>query len=240
MKAMRIDKFLVGQGIGSRKEVKEYVAKGLLTVNGHRVKEPEEKIVPGEDEIIFNGQPVLFEEFVYFLLNKPKGCICATEDEKTPTVLDYIKEERHRKLAPVGRLDKDSEGLLLITDDGDLSHQLLSPKHHVEKVYLVTLAKPVREKDRKSFAVGLNIGERKPTLPAKLEALEGSRAMVTICEGKFHQIKRMFEVCNNEVLELKRIAMGELKLGEDLEPGDYRRLTKEELAYVKQCKRRTV
>ncbi len=240
MKAIRIDKFLVSQGTGSRKEVKEYVAKGLLTVNGHRVKEPEERIVPGEDEIIFNGQPVIFEEFVYFLLNKPKGCICATEDEKMPTVLDYIKEERHRKLAPVGRLDKDTEGLLLITDDGALSHRLLSPKHHVEKVYLVTLAKPVREKDRKSFAVGLNIGERKPTLPAKLEALEGRKALVTIHEGKFHQIKRMFEACDNEVLELKRLSMGELRLEDDLAPGAYRRLTKEELAYVKQCKRRTV
>lgn len=232
---IRLDKFLTNEGIGSRKDVKDLVKKGRISVNGITAKSPEIKIAPDKDVISLDGKTICYQEFVYFLLNKPKGCVTATEDKNDKTVLDYILEEKHRNLFPVGRLDKDTEGLLLITDDGELSHRLLSPRHHVDKVYIADLKNDITDEDIVAFKAGLDIGEKDLTLPAGLERVETKKARVTICEGKFHQVKRMFEARENKVLSLKRISMGELHLG-DLPLGEYRRLTNEELTYVKECK----
>ena len=240
MEWMRLDKFLTTQGIGSRKEVKEFLKKSLILVNDQVEKRPEYKINPETDTIVFQGKKIFFKQHVYFILNKPAGCVTATEDKKEKTVLDYITKERHRDLFPVGRLDKDTEGLLLITDDGELAHQLLSPKHHVDKVYLATLEKPVGKEDVEAFLKGLDIGEKTLTLPAKLEPLSDNQAKVTLHEGKFHQIKRMFEVRNNKVRKLKRLSMGEICLEDSLLPGEFRPLTDKELLYVEKCKNGTV
>lgn len=235
MKAIRLDKFLADQGIGTRSEVKIHLKKGLVRVNGEIEKKSDRKIDPEADTVSFQNEPLTFRSFVYFMLNKPKGCVTANKDTKDKTVMDYIKEERHRNLSPVGRLDKDTEGLLLITDDGPLNHQLLSPAKHVDKTYLVTLRNPLQEADVTAFKNGIDIGEKNLTLPAVLEIIDKERAKVTIREGKFHQIKRMFSALDNEVLELKRISMGSLKLDEGLEPGEYRPLTLEEIEELKKC-----
>ena len=236
MEWMRLDKFLSLQGIGSRREVKELLKKGLILVNNQVEKRSEYKINPETDDVIFQGKRLSYEKHVYFVLNKPAGCVTATEDEKDKTVLDYITVERHRNLFPVGRLDKDTEGLLLITDDGELAHQLLSPKRHVDKVYLADLEKPVDIEDVDAFLKGLDIGEKALTLPAKLEPLPDNQAKVTLQEGKFHQVKRMFEVRNNKVQKLKRLSMGEICLEDSLLPGEFRPLTDKELLYVEKCK----
>ncbi len=240
MNWMRLDKYLTMQGIGSRNQVKAFLKKGQVLVNGQVQKKPEVKIIPETDTIVFQGKTLRYEHFVYFILNKPAGCITATEDKKEKTVLDYITEERHRNLFPVGRLDKDTEGLLLITDDGELAHQLLSPKRHVDKVYLATLKRPAEEEDVEAFHQGLDIGEKSLTLPAKLELLPGNQAKVTVWEGKFHQVKRMFEARNNQVEKLKRLSMGGFILEDALLPGQFRPLTEKEQQYVKECKNSTV
>lgn len=236
MNFMRLDKFLTLSGTGSRRQVKDLLKKGLILVNGQVQKKPEFKVNPETDTVIFQGKTLRYEPFVYFILNKPEGCITATEDKKEKTVLDYITKERHRNLFPVGRLDKDTEGLLLITDDGELAHQLLSPRRHVDKVYLAKLALPVKAEDIDAFEKGIDIGEKNRTLPAKLQALPDNQAEITIREGKFHQIKRMFEAVDNQVLKLKRLSMGELILEDTLLPGQFRQLTDKELLYVKKCK----
>lgn len=240
MEWMRLDKFLSLQGVGSRKEVKELLKKGLILVNDQVEKRPEYKVNPETDTVVFQGKRISFQLHVYFILNKPAGCVTATEDTKEKTVLDYITEERHRNLFPVGRLDKDTEGLLLITDDGELAHQLLSPKRHVDKVYLADLEKPVDMEDVEAFRKGLDIGEKALTLPAKLEILPDNQAKVTLHEGKFHQIKRMFESRNNKVRKLKRLSMGEICLEDSLLPGEFRPLTDKELLYVEKCKNSTL
>ena len=236
MKQIRLDKFLADQGIGSRSQVKVYLKKGLVQVNGQVERDCDRKIDPKEDKITFQNQSITFQSYVYFMLNKPKGCVTATKDPKEQTVLDYIKEERHRNLSPVGRLDKDTEGLLLITDDGELNHRLLSPKNHVKKTYLATLKKPLQESNVRAFMAGLDIGEKHPTLPAVLEILDETHGRITIHEGKFHQIKRMFHAVGNEVTQLKRISMGSLILDEELGPGQYRPLTCEEIIQLKKSK----
>lgn len=236
MDTIRLDKFLTKSGLGSRSRVKELLKSGQILVNDRIERKADCKVEPETDRVFFQGKRVRYEPFVYFLLNKPKGCVTATEDKKEKTVLDYITEERHRELFPVGRLDKDTEGLLLITDDGELAHRLLSPKNHVEKVYLAELDGPVERDDVEAFQNGLDIGEKALTLPAELEPLPGNRAKITIYEGKFHQIKRMFEARNQKVRKLKRLSMGEICLEDSLLPGEFRPLTDKELAYVKKCK----
>lgn len=235
MKLIRLDKFLADSGIGTRSQVKVYFKKGMVSVNGQIEKSADRKINPESDKISFQNQPLTFQNFVYFMLNKPKGCVTANKDNRDRTVMDYIKEERHRSLSPVGRLDKDTEGLLLITDDGDLNHQLLSPKKHVDKTYLVTVRKPLQKANVSAFTEGLDIGEKHLTLPAVLEILDETHGKVTIREGKFHQIKRMFQAVDNEVVELKRLSMGSLVLDKSLAPGEYRVLTQEEIEELKKC-----
>ena len=239
-KPVRLDKFLADAGAGTRSEVKKYIQKGQVEVNGKSVKKPELKVTK-EDQVVMNGQEIhAASEYVYYLFNKPAGCVSATEDSRDKTVLDYIEEKDRRKgLFPVGRLDKDTEGFLLITDDGPLAHELLSPKKHVDKTYYAKVSGKVTEEDRQAFAEGLDIGDDKPTLPAELTILETtekepgifeSRIRITICEGRFHQIKRMFEKVGKTVVYLKRLSMGSLELDPALPKGSARLLTQEEKA----------
>lgn len=225
---MRLDKYLAEMGSGTRKEIGKAVRAGRVTVNGQTVKNAAMQVT-AEDEVSMDGVSVEYEEYVYYMLNKPAGVISATEDARERTVLDLISERQRKGLFPVGRLDRDTEGLLLITNDGGLAHRLLSPRHHVDKVYYARLDGPVGEAEKALFAQGLKVDEALTALPAELEILEpATEVRVTIREGKFHQVKRMFEAVGREVLYLKRLSMGPLALDESLPKGDYRRLTAEE------------
>ena len=228
---IRLDKYLTEMSVGSRSEVKKAIIKGLTEVNGETVKKPEQKIDLALDQVCFQGRRITYAAMEYYMLNKPAGVISASEDRHETTVVDLITEKKRKDLFPVGRLDKDTEGLLLITNDGELAHRLLSPKKHVDKVYYAKIAGKVTEEDKKVFAEGVDIGEDKLTLPAKLHILksgEESEITLTIREGKFHQVKRMFEAVGKKVIYLKRLSMGPLQLDETLMPGEYRELTEKE------------
>ena len=228
---MRLDKFLCEIGVGTRSEVKTYLKKGQVTVNGEIIKKPEVKIDENKDDICFQGQPLLYEAVQYFLLNKPAGCVTATRDNLSETVMSFLPDNRRDDLFPVGRLDKDTEGLLLITNDGQLAHELLSPRKHVDKTYFAVIDGEVREEHKQLFFEGLDIGDEDLTMPAKLKILksgEVSEIELTIQEGRFHQVKRMFEAIGKKVTYLKRISMGPLVLG-DLKPGEVRSLTDSEI-----------
>ena len=241
-KPVRLDKFLADAGAGTRSEVKKYIQKGQVQVNGKPVKKPELKITE-EDQVVMNGQEIhAAPEYVYYLFNKPAGCVSATEDSRDKTVLDYIEEKDRRKgLFPVGRLDKDTEGLLLITDDGQLAHELLSPRKHVDKVYFAKVSGQFGENEIARFKEGLDIGNGERSKQARLQILKAdvqeSEVLITIMEGKFHQVKRMVKAVGSEVLYLKRLSMGSLKLDEELKLGEYRRLTKAELQELKEHRR---
>lgn len=233
---MRLDKFLCETGFGTRSQVKALLKKGLVTVNGKTAKKPEEKIDENADEVICSGQKAVYAAFVYLMLHKPAGVVSATEDRRDSTVLDLLPEKR-KDLFPVGRLDKDTEGLLLLTNDGELAHRLLAPKKHVDKTYYAKIDGEVTPEHVQRFLEGLDIGEKKPTLPAKLEILKRgaqSEVRITIHEGKFHQVKRMFEAVGCRVLYLKRLSMGTLILDENLKAGDFRHLTEEEIEKLKE------
>ena len=228
---MRLDKFLCEMGVGTRSEVKAYLKKGQVTVNGEIIKKPEVKIDENKDTICFQGLPLVYEAVQYFLLNKPADCVTATRDNLSETVMSFLPDNRRDDLFPVGRLDKDTEGLLLITNDGQLAHELLSPKKHVDKTYFAVINGEVREEHKQLFFEGLDIGDEDLTMPAKLEIIksgEVSEIELTIQEGRFHQVKRMFEAIGTKVTYLKRISMGPLVLG-DLKPGEVRILTDSEL-----------
>jgi len=238
---IRLDKFLSNMTKLSRTEATAAVYHNNVTVNGKIKKDPALKIDPENDEICYKGEKIDYEEFVYYVLNKPAGVVSATEDKKYKTVCELI--DTPREIAPVGRLDIDTEGLLLLTDDGKLAHKLISPKSHVDKVYFAEVDGSITDEVIKGFEEGIDYGEDKPSLPGKLEIITStaasSSAYVTIHEGKFHQIKRMFEVYSLHVTYLKRIAMGELKLedmkitdpesGESrpIEPGEYIKIAKD-------------
>lgn len=229
---MRLDKYLADMRIGTRTEVKKYIRQGKIEVDGVVIKQPEEKIDHNKQTVCFQGTPIAYESFEYFMLNKPAGVISATTDTTCTTVLDLIKDNKRKDLFPVGRLDKDTEGLLLITNDGELAHRLLSPKKHVDKVYYAKIEGRVTDSDVISFAKGVEIGKGEVTRPAKLEILVSddiSEIRLTIQEGKFHQVKRMFEAVNKKVIYLKRLSMGTLVLDEQLALGEYRALTEEEI-----------
>ena len=235
---MRLDKFLSDMGVGSRSELKRSIRKGLVTVNGQVQKDPGAD-VDTTSEISFDGNPVLYQSFEYYMMNKPAGVISASEDKRQKTVLDLMDSRKRKDLFPAGRLDRDTEGLLLITNDGQLAHRLLSPKHHVDKCYFVRVSGALGEADVQHFAAGISYDEALTAMPAKLRILESgtdfSTAETTIQEGKFHQIKKMFAALGNgrEVVYLKRLSMGPLTLDPDLAPGEYRALTEEELAALK-------
>lgn len=237
-KKTRLDKFLCDSLNITRKEAKEAVKKGKVTINGELVKKPESKLDAEDDQVEFDHQPITFEQFHYLMLHKPQGVVSATKDNHDKTVLDLIHEDFKEKLFPVGRLDKDTEGLLLLTDDGMLAHELLSPKKHVDKVYFAKVSGQFTEEEVKRFQEGLDIGNGEKAKEAGLKILkagqEQSEVLITITEGKFHQVKRMVKAVGSEVLYLKRLSMGPLKLDEDLKLGTYRRLSEAELQELKE------
>lgn len=232
---LRLDKYLADMNIGTRSELKTWIRKGRVKVNADICRSPEQK-VSAADVICFDDKQINYVDYVYLMLHKPAGVVSATNDNVSRTVLDLVEDKQRKDLFPVGRLDKDTEGLLLLTNDGDLAHRLLSPKKHVDKVYYAKINGRVTEEDDKAFQEGVDIGEERMTLPAKLKIIssdEISEIELTLQEGKFHQVKRMFEAVGKEVIYLKRISMGSLILDPSLAPGEYRSLTEEELEQLK-------
>lgn len=232
---MRLDKFLVESGLGSRSQVKQLLKKGQVWVNGAAVTSAKTQIDERSDQIVVDGQPLVYEKFVYYLLNKPKGVISATEDDRHRTVLDLLDDTaRQKEVFPVGRLDVDTHGLLLLTNNGQLSHAMLSPKRHVDKVYQAQVAGLMDQADVDRFAQGIELKDF-TCQPAQLEIIERdegaqtSLVRITLSEGKFHQVKRMVLACGKEVTDLQRLSMGPLQLYPDLELGQWRRLTEEEM-----------
>ena len=230
---MRLDKFLCDTAGLTRTEAKNAVKKGQIAVNGHVQKAADFKVKETTDTVTFQGKPLSYAAFHYYMLHKPAGVITATEDKKESTVMDILREEKVKNLFPVGRLDKDTEGLLLVTDDGELAHNLLSPKKHVDKEYLVKVRDSISEEDCRKLSEGVDIGDEKPTATAKVERVAEKEILLTIREGRFHQVKRMLQAVGNEVLYLKRLSMGRLRLPEDLEKGAYRPLSEEEIYKIK-------
>lgn len=231
---MRLDKFLADAGLGSRSQVKELIKKGKIAVDGTVCKSADFNVNDGQS-ISCNGEDIKSSEFHYYMLNKPAGVITATEDKKDKTVMDLMKGAVGRNLFAAGRLDKDTEGLLLITDDGALSHRLLSPKYHVDKMYEVTCEGDLSTADIEALENGMDIGEDRITLPAKVEVIsfsDDANASVvhfTIKEGMFHQVKRMFEKVDHPVIHLKRLTFGPLSLDKNLAPGQWRELSSQEI-----------
>lgn len=235
----RLDKILANTGYGSRKEVKQAIKKGLVEVDGITVKDPGFQVDPDRQQITFQGETIHYREFIYLMMNKPAGVISATHDPAEVTVIDLLDDfYRHFSPFPAGRLDKDTEGLLLITNDGKLAHRLLSPAKHVPKTYFVRVNGFLTAADRESFRTGVRLDDGYVTLPAELNIIqtgeETSNAEVTIYEGKYHQIKRMFAAFGKKVLYLKRLSMGALSLDPTLETGQYRELTPAEVQSLQQ------
>lgn len=233
-KPMRLDRFLTEMTRFSRTQAKEAAKKGRITVDGVPVKKTDVKIVPGAQKVAVDGREISYLAAEYFMLNKPAGVVSATEDDRYPTVIDLIEERKRKDLFPVGRLDVDTEGLLLITNDGGLAHRLLSPRKHVDKVYFARFDGTLPEDAAERFAKGLTLEDGTETMPAKLEPLPEGEMRLTIREGKYHQVKRMMEAVGCRVTYLKRLSMGSLKLDENLKPGQYRPLTTQELEELRQ------
>lgn len=230
---MRLDKYLSDLKYGTRNSLKKDIKNGLVTVNGQTIRESDYKIDEKTDKVALRGVACVYEKYVYYMLHKPAGVVSATKDRKDKTVLSLLQKTGRDDLFPVGRLDKDTEGLLLMTNDGMLAHELLSPGRHVEKVYECTIREPLTVSQIQALQTGVDIGEKKPALPAGVTVLEDRKIALTITEGKFHQVKRMLKAVGNEVLYLKRIRMGSLTLDNTLRPGEYRMLTTDEITMLK-------
>jgi len=236
-RVIRLDKYLADTGAASRREAKAYIRRGEVTVDGVPARAPEQKVA--ETAVVcLRGQPLRYQTYHYYMLHKPAGILTATADRSQPTVLDLFPPELRRfGLVPAGRLDKDTEGLLLLTDDGALAHDLLAPKKHVDKVYFARTDGALDDADCKAFEQGITLGDGLECLPAKLEILKSdaqSEALITIREGKFHQIKRMLASRGKPVVYLKRLSMGSLTLDEGLSKGEYRLLTAEEIKNLRE------
>ncbi|HEX7652626.1 MAG TPA: pseudouridine synthase, partial [Verrucomicrobiae bacterium] len=233
---MRLDRYLSNMGRGSRSQVKRLIRSGQVTVNSDTCRNEAMAVDPGSDEVTCAGEIVVYREFIYLMLNKPAGVLTATEDGRGRTVLDLIGPEiPKRGLFPVGRLDKDTEGLLLLTNHGELGHRLLAPQNHVPKRYYARVTGAAGTVDQQAFATGVELDDGYRTLPAGLELIssgEVSEVIVEIHEGKFHQIKRMFQTLGKRVLYLKRLTMGPLCLDESLTSGSYRELTADEIKAI--------
>ena len=237
-KKMRVDKLLSNVGVASRAELKKYCKQGLISVNGKVINNPGVQVDSENDDVRFNGEKIVYGEFVYIMLNKPDGYISATFDKYDPIVLDLIDQSYLVfEPFPVGRLDKDTEGLLVITNDGQLAHRVLSPKKHVPKTYYAKIQGKVTEEDILAFEKGVILDDGYETMPSQLKILKSddmSEIELTIHEGKFHQVKRMFESVGKKVVYLKRLSMGKLKLDESLGLGEYRELTEEEVKLIEE------
>lgn len=239
---MRLDKFLSEAGLGTRSEVKKILKKEPVFING-RPERNGSVSVEVTDEVMFRKERLTIEEFYYYLFHKPMGCVCANTDHVHETVFRYVPMNRKKDLSTVGRLDLDTEGLLLITNDGQFHHSLVSPNRKVEKIYYVEVSGTLVEEDRVAFASGLDIGDPKPAKPAILKILTSgtsSTAEVTVTEGRFHEVKRLFHACGKEVTYLKRLSMGAFQLDPNLKPGEYRKFNDKEMDYVKQYKSGTI
>lgn len=237
---MRLDRFLSEMGCATRSHIREACKKKQVTVNDAVVTKSDVKIDPAVDRVTYCGQEVTYAAMEYYMLHKPAGVVTAVEDKREKTVLDLLTTRTRKDLFPVGRLDKDTEGLLLITNDGPLCQKLLSPKHHVAKTYYARVDGEMKPEAVERFREGLDIGDEKPTLPAELVILasgETSEILLTITEGRFHQVKRMCEAVGCHVTYLKRLSMGSLSLDETLAPGEFRPLTEEEIRLLMEhCK----
>ncbi len=238
---VRLDKYLCDAGAGTRSEVKEIIKRGQVKVNGEVCKRPEQKVEESTAVVDYCGQTVVYEEHTYVMFYKPQGIVSATEDKRDETVLDFLRKEWEKRedrpfskgLFPVGRLDKDTEGLLLLTNDGALAHELLSPRKHVVKTYEVTMEKPLHAEEVLTLECGVDIGDEKLTMPARVNVQKDGKIHLSITEGRYHQVKRMLTAVGNRVLHLKRLRMGTLYLDEDMGPGDYRLLSEEEVESLK-------
>lgn len=233
MERVRLDKFLADQGLASRKELREVIRAGRVLVNEQPERSPERKIDPETDRVSFDGRVLGQSRFCTVMLDKPLGVVTATEDRREKTVLDLLPEElRRRGLFPVGRLDKDTSGLLLLTNDGDFAHRVISPKSAVEKCYCASVDGTASEADAAAFREGLLLRDGTRCLPAELRILEDGRLLVTVTEGKYHQVRRMLASRGLPVLELRRLSVGGLKLDESLGPGGWKVLSEEDLCRV--------
>lgn len=229
----RIDKLISSQGKYTRSEVKKLIREGRVTIDGKTVSRPETKADADSQVIAVNGETLGYKKHLYIMLNKPKGVISASRDGKETTVVDLVPVALQRNgLFPAGRLDGDTTGFVLITDDGDFAHRILSPKNHIQKTYHAELAEEITEEMIAAFRNGVELSDGTLCLEAELRSLGGRQAEIKICEGKYHQVKRMFAALGNKVLALKRTAMGNLPLDESLAPGECRELTREELAQI--------
>lgn len=229
----RIDKILSATLKTSRTEVKKMMKKQCVTINGERVTDPTVKVDTFTDRIAINGKPVVYKKNIYIMLNKPKGVVSASTDRETTTVVDLVPENLKRTgLFPAGRLDADTTGFVLITDDGDFAHRILSPKNHVEKVYIAKLEKGITDSDIEKFKNGVELKDGTLCLESKLEKLTQKTVKVVIHEGKYHQVKRMFAAIGNRVIELKRVQIGDLELDESLKEGECREINNDELRKI--------
>ncbi len=229
----RLDKYLSAQTTLSRRDATAAIRRGRVTVGGAVVKDPSQKVDPASAEVALDGQAVCYRRHIYIMLNKPAGILCVSRDPHAPTVVDLVEEDfRCRELFPAGRLDKDTTGMVLLTDDGDFAHRMLAPKKHVPKQYAVTLDAPIDQSICDAFASGMTLASGEVCLPAECVPLEGCQALVTLHEGKYHQIKRMFAACERHVEALHRLSMGGLALDDSLAPGEYRVLSETEAMTV--------
>ncbi|MBQ9067044.1 MAG: rRNA pseudouridine synthase [Clostridia bacterium] len=230
---MRLDKLMASQGLGSRADCKKWIRKKQVTVNGAVVTDPGIAVDPEADTVVVSGQTVRYQEHLYLMLNKPLGVVSATEDRDAVTVVDLVPPELSRDgLFPAGRLDADTTGFILLTDDGEFAHRILSPKNHIFKTYVATLKAPVRDSDLQELREGIRLSDGTRCLPAEVSVLDPHTVQIRICEGKYHQIRRMFAAAGNRVLALTRTAMGTLPLDPSLAPGACRELTEEERARI--------
>lgn len=234
---IRLDRYLADMGKGSRSQIRQAAKKGRIQVNGRTEMQTDRKVDPMADQVCMDGRPVSYQTLEYFMLYKPKNVVSATEDSRYRTVIDLLEGENRRDLFPVGRLDRDTEGLLLLTNDGELAHQLLSPRRHVDKTYFVRITGQLPADAAWQMEAGLTLKDQTCLQPARLTILTEDEVLLTIHEGKFHQVKRMFEALGCRVVDLKRLSMGTLVLDETLRPGEYRRLTDEELRHLRECGR---
>ena len=230
---MRLDKFIASQGKYSRSDVKRLIKQKAVTVDGEVAIRPEEQVEPEKNEVAVLGEKISYKEHIYIMLNKPQGVVSATEDESQKTVIDLIPAELKRNgLFPAGRLDADTTGFVLVTDDGDFAHRILSPKNHIQKTYIAELADPVTDEDINELESGILLKDGSRCLPAEVRKISDKKIEIKICEGKYHQIKRMFAARGNRVEKLNRSCMGKLEIDETLQPGECREISREELAQI--------